>query len=209
MKMKDADRQLDIAYQIGQSKAIRNVIVNCLGSFADYALEEARNSLVEKIGKDLASWRERTIQGIAKVPVELKRVERVIGRASKDWLAPDISQVISMLRSIADGMATIDETFPPDQTVETPEKPLPEETKSASAPADESDTNREQANSELQLGELTKEVTSEPQTDPAKLRAAFQAGVKSKKAGAPREPVPKDYGHGELRLSWFDGYDSV
>src|SRR5215831_14566188 len=30
MRTKDADRQLDIAYQIGQSKAIRNAIVNAL-----------------------------------------------------------------------------------------------------------------------------------------------------------------------------------
>ena len=35
MKTKDADRQLDIAYQIGQSKAIRNCIVNSLQIYAD------------------------------------------------------------------------------------------------------------------------------------------------------------------------------
>jgi hypothetical protein len=113
MRTRDADRALDINYQIGQSKAIRNVIVNGLQLFCDYAFEEARNSLVDKIGKDLAGWRERTVAGLARLPVELARVERVVGRPVKEWLAPNIAQVISMARSIQDGMATLDETFPP------------------------------------------------------------------------------------------------
>ena len=71
VKSKDADRQLDIAYQIGQSKAIRNCIVNALQIYADFAFEEARNSLVKKIGKKLEDYRARTIEGIAKIPVEL------------------------------------------------------------------------------------------------------------------------------------------
>lgn len=126
MRTKDADRSLDIAYQIGQSKAIRNVICNFLQIYCDFAFEEARNSLVEKIGKDLPGWRERTLQGLAKMPVEAVRVERVIGRAAKEWLAPNIAQVIAMMKSVADGMASVDEVFPPI------EEPI-EETKSTAA----------------------------------------------------------------------------
>jgi len=118
IRTKDAERQRDIAYQIGQSKAIRNVICNLLQYYCKFAFEEARNSLVERIGKDLSGWRERTLKGIAKMPCELVRVERVVGRASKDWLASDISAIISMMQSVADGMATIDETFPPNEPVE-------------------------------------------------------------------------------------------
>jgi hypothetical protein len=81
--------------------------------YADFAFEEARNSLVEKIGKDLAGWRARTVEGIARIPVKLARVERVIGRHAKDWLAPQIAQVIAMMKSIADGMASVDDVFPP------------------------------------------------------------------------------------------------
>jgi hypothetical protein len=112
LKTKDADRQLDIAYQIGQSKAIRNCIVNSLQIYADYAFEHARNSLVDKIGKDLEGWRKRTLEGLARMPVELNRAERIIGRAGKDWLAPDIARLVAMMRAVADGMATIEDTFP-------------------------------------------------------------------------------------------------
>jgi len=108
----DDDRALDIAFQIGASKAIRNVVCNALQTFADYAFEESKNSLVQKIGSDIDRWRVRTIEGLSNIPVEVNRVELVIGRASKDWLAPDIARIIAMMKAIADGMATADETFP-------------------------------------------------------------------------------------------------
>ena len=113
MKTKDAERQLDIAYQIGQSKAIRNCICNALQIYADHAFEEARHSLVDKIGKEIEKYRARTLEGLNRVVPDIRRVERVVGRVSKDWLAPDIAQIIAMAKSIADGMATADETFPP------------------------------------------------------------------------------------------------
>jgi hypothetical protein len=113
MRTRDADRSLDIAYSIGQSKAIRNVIVNALGIYCDFAFEEAQNSLVDKIGKDLAGWRERTIKGLARLAIAPERVERVIGRSASDWLAPDVAQVVAMCKSIVDGMANADDVFPP------------------------------------------------------------------------------------------------
>ena len=120
MRTRDADRQLDIAYQIGQSKAIRNVVCNFLQIYCDYAFEQAQGSLVEKIGKSLEAWRERTAEGLRKMPVELARVERTIGRPAKDWLAPDIARIVAMMRSVADGMASVDEVFPAATEVTTP-----------------------------------------------------------------------------------------
>jgi hypothetical protein len=108
----DDSRRLDIAFQIGVSKACRNVVVNALQTYADYAFEAARNSLVDKIGKDLPKWRERVVSGIGNIPVELARVEKVIGRAAKDWLAPDVARIVAMMKAISDGMASVDETFP-------------------------------------------------------------------------------------------------
>jgi hypothetical protein len=109
----DADRSRDIAFQIGVSKAIRNVVVNALQTFADFALDEARGALVGKIGRDLERWRGVTLKRLEERGVELKRVEAVMGRVASEWLAPDIAQVIAMMKSVLDGMATIDETFPP------------------------------------------------------------------------------------------------
>jgi hypothetical protein len=127
IKAKDPQRALDLVYQIGQSKAERNVICNALEHLTDFAFEQAQSSLVSKIGQDLNGWRSRTLDGLARMPVEQHRVERVVGRAAKDWLAPDIALVVALMRGVADGMATIDETFPPDQTIIEKEKAPPAE----------------------------------------------------------------------------------
>ncbi|MCC8949316.1 hypothetical protein H8A97_30495 [Bradyrhizobium sp. Arg62] len=117
----DDARKLDIAFQIGVSKAIRNVVVNALQTYSDYAFDAARSSLVDKIGKNLVGYRDRTVQGIGNLGVELSRVEAVIGKASKDWTAPDVAKVIAMMKAIADGMATVDESFPPKGVAHDPE----------------------------------------------------------------------------------------
>lgn len=109
----DQARKLDIAFQIGVSKAIRNVVSNALQTFADYAFDAARNSLVEKIGKDVQKWRKEMVIRLTDRGVDPQRVEFVLGRASADWTAPDIAKIIAMMKAVADGMATIDETFPP------------------------------------------------------------------------------------------------
>ena len=108
----DDDRRLDIAFQIGASKAIRNVVVNALQTFADFALDEAREALVDKIESSLDKWRRITLERLHG-HVTLDRVEAVIGRTASEWLAPDVAKVIAMMKAVVDGMATIDETFPP------------------------------------------------------------------------------------------------
>lgn len=107
----DEQRREDITFQIGASKAIRNVVVNALQTFADFAFEEAKQALVDKIGKNLVNWRDRTISKIG-ARVDLKRVEAVIGRPAGEWLAPDVARVIAMAKAVEDGMSSMDDTFP-------------------------------------------------------------------------------------------------
>lgn len=108
----DIDRQLDIALQIGVSKAIRNVVCNALETFATFGFEEARQNIVEKVGKKLDEYRSRVIGRLADLKVDIKRVETAMGRAAKDWLAHDVAKIIAELQAIQDGMATVDEVWP-------------------------------------------------------------------------------------------------
>lgn len=108
----DDGRRQEISFQIGASKAIRNVVVNALQTFADFAFEEARNAIVDRIGQDLPTWRAKTIARLAD-HVDLDRVERALGRKASEWLAPDVARAIAMMKAVTDGMATLDESFPP------------------------------------------------------------------------------------------------
>ncbi len=126
----EGDRMLDINLQIGASKAIRNVIVNSLQSIADFALEEARNSLIDKVGKNLDGYRKRAIERLKEMEIEMQRVELVIGRPVGKWTAPDIAKVIAIIQSLNDGMTTVDDVFPAPATagttVDTPPAAAPE-----------------------------------------------------------------------------------
>lgn len=108
----DAERAEDIVFQIGQSKAIRNVIVNALQSYADFMFREAKNSLVLQIGSALEQWREKMRRGITEKKYDLKRIEAAVGSAIDKWLAPDIARVLAELKSIADGLTSFDDLYP-------------------------------------------------------------------------------------------------
>ena len=201
MKTKDADRQQDIAYQIGQSKAIRNVICNFLQVYCDYAFEQARDSLVEKIGKDLPGWRARTVEGLSKMPVELSRVERVMGRTAKEWLAPQIAQVIAMMKSVADGMAAVDEVFPPAVEVASPPRTGGGEADRAAGPADPMTAG---------AGGSQTEAPAEAEKTPEDI--AYERGVEAKAAGSTRRALPGEY-RDETRtreaLAWTAGLEGA
>jgi len=211
LKTKDVDRSLDIAYQIGQSKAIRNVIVNALGIYCDFAFNEARNSLVNDIGKDLEGWRSRTLKGLAQKGYPIERVERAIGRAAKDWLAPDIAQIVAMSRSITDGMATLDETFPPIEKVpaaettahqtagggESPQSAPPNPGPSAAPSPEVSDS-------------IRAESPGSPPNTLSQEEIAYQRGIKAKAEDKRRANIPREYTdgkHDSLAAAWLAGFD--
>lgn len=108
----DDSRRADMSMQIAISKATRNVIVNSLGYLTDFAFDEARNSLVKKIGERMDWYRTEIVERSAQY-VTIDRIEALIGKPVREWLAPDIARIITMVTAIADGMASVDDTFPP------------------------------------------------------------------------------------------------
>lgn len=111
----DAERAADIVYQIGASKATRNVICNALETFTNYAFEQAKQNLVDKVGKNLDSYRTKVIARLAEMQIDLARVERILGKTAKEWLAPEIARLIAEIQAINDGMANKDDLYPPPQ----------------------------------------------------------------------------------------------
>jgi hypothetical protein len=231
MRTRDADRQLDIAYQIGQSKAIRNCICNALQIYCDFAFEQARNSLVEKIGKDLNGWRQRAIEGLARMPVELARVERVIGRPAKDWLAPNIAQVVAMMKSVADGMASTDEVFPPLEEIQSGGA-VDKKTKEASTTSDSarsSSAEEGEGGGEHEAESATQgrpvsaasdraeaPASAEPSdraaaADPSVVADAYERGKADRAKGHARKAVPPDFRDANqtaLAAAWLRGWDA-
>ncbi len=218
----DAGRQEDIAYQIGASKAIRNVICNALEFFVTYAADEAKASIIDKVGKRLDFYKERIAIRLAELKIDAKRIENARGRPLKDWTATDVARTIAELQAIQDGMATADETYP------TPEKPRQEEQTRASglgefaqqATAAQPQTIEEQpALAEQRAGEAKpshnakpsepqEQSAVEPKPDP--IGIASQRGWDARKTGMQRKAVPPEYRVPARKAeadAWLEGYD--
>jgi hypothetical protein len=208
MRTRDAERSLDIAYSIGQSKAIRNVIVNALGIYCDFAFEEAENSLVEKIGKDLAGWRERTIKGLARLAIAPERVERVIGRSAKDWLAPDVAQVVAMCKSIVDGMANADEVFPPLDSPPPSSGDTPEAVGEGGAQGAAPTAADESAARTTSATDSNRPAAADISND--ELAQAYKLGTAAKAQGHGRKAIPGEYRdatHQRQAICWIAGFE--
>lgn len=108
----DPERAKDIVFQIGASKAIRNVVLNALGTFADFTYEEAKNALVDKVGQNIVGWRNKIIEGCKERGYDLNRIEQTVGKKIGEWVAIDISRVVAELKSVSDGMTTFDDLYP-------------------------------------------------------------------------------------------------
>lgn len=108
----DKDRATDIVFQIGVSKAARNVVCNALSEFTDYAFDVAKEQLVDKIGRNLPKHLEKAKARLAELKVDLVRVEIARGKPADKWLAADLARVISEIQAIQDGMGHPDDVWP-------------------------------------------------------------------------------------------------
>jgi hypothetical protein len=118
----NADRQQDIAFQIGASKAVRNCVVNALGTFSDFAMSEAKQAIIGKVHAKLADYRERVIERLNSYGV-LARVEKTLAVTAPSWDAPTVAKLIAQLQAVKEGMTTIAELYP------DPDAPSPDENK--------------------------------------------------------------------------------
>jgi cell division septation protein DedD len=175
---KDEARALDIALQIGVSKAIRNVVLNSLETYADFMFDEAKSGIIDKVRKQPELYRGKILTRLKELGVAPARVEAQVGRAVADWRADDITRVIAQIKAVGDGMATAFEIWPeahefvgpPEAAADPtpaaaptpkaePEKPAPAPVEAkATAPAPEPDPEPEHMSEGLQmaLGELQK-----------------------------------------------------
>jgi hypothetical protein len=114
LKTEDRNRQEANAMGVAVSKGQRIVVDHALNDFTVYAFEEAKKSLVDEIGKNLAKYRERCVLRLAEFGNGiLARVELAHGRKAAEWLAHDLAEIRAEIKNIDDGLESVDDTWPP------------------------------------------------------------------------------------------------
>lgn len=186
----DSARALDIVFQIGQSKSIRNVICNALETFTTFAFDEAKRSIVARIGSKMEEARTWIKEQVARLKVPIERVEFAHGRKAAEWLAPDMALIYAEINAINDGMASADETWPP-------REPGVEQDKQAKTDETVSKENQELENAGRQ--QASGQQDRGPQTSPAGGDRPAQTGVNAEpgSASAATGDKPKPRGRGK------------
>lgn len=113
--MRDAERQRDIVFQIGASKAIRNVVVNALSTYVDFMIEESKAGLLRKVQENQDKAHAFIDRVMERHGIAVSRVEAVIGRKRAQWTVRDLARVYTEMRGIADGMTVADEVYPTEE----------------------------------------------------------------------------------------------
>lgn len=123
--MGDAERRADLVFQIGVSKATRNVLVNALEDLCSYAFEEARSGLQQRINKNPEGAKKWIIDKLAELKIDVKRVAAIYGRTPDHWLVPDMAKIYAEINAIEEGMADATDVYPMIDDKESAKKPEP------------------------------------------------------------------------------------
>lgn len=164
------DRGKDIIFQIGASKAIRNVVLNAVPKWlASKVISKAKENVVGKIEKmGIEKTRTLVLNKINALGIDIKRVEFAYGN-SKSWDIEKLVMLMGAIRSIEDGIESPDTIFPkiekepetkanktPEvETVTTPTAPAP---KQAETP---------QENATLEVDDVTTDEPNQQEEKPA------------------------------------------
>lgn len=110
----DDARAEDIVFQIGQSKAIRNVILNALPSWLiSKVLAKAKENIIEKINTmGLATAKQKTIDFLGKYGITVERIENKLGKKSSTWMAEDLALLQGAMKTLLAGQESADSLFP-------------------------------------------------------------------------------------------------
>jgi len=168
--MKDVDRATDIVFQIGQSKAIRNVVVNSLSTYVEYMMEEAKKNLLEWVGNNAEKAHTYIDKVVDQHQIAINRIEATVGRARSKWTVGDIAKVLTECRGISENMTRADDVYP---------------TADSKAKADKAETEPEKPAAKKPAKKAAAKKPAETEAEPEDPRPA------KKKAEAKPEPEPE------------------
>ena len=138
--MEDVDRAEDIAFQIGQSKAIRNAVLRAMPDWlVDEAIRAAKEAELKGIKpENIVLARAKVLDFFARYGVTKERIEAAVGKPLDAWDPEDIVSLRGQATAIKEGRVRPAELFPvvhsaeaqAEPTVETEavEKPKPSRT---------------------------------------------------------------------------------
>ena len=118
----DKERALDIAFQIGQSKAQRNAIDKGMPMWLkNAAMRKAKEAAASKYA-DVATIAPKAVAKFEKLGVKREQLEQKLEVPFEQWKPTDLATLAAILRAIEAGETSVENEFAPEQApfAETP-----------------------------------------------------------------------------------------
>lgn len=115
----DAERKDDIRFQIGQSKALRNVVLAALpGWITDRMIDKAKQGVREKIEQyiqknGIEGARDLVVKALAKHGIDEERIEAKIGKPIAAWQVEELTILKGDIKALNDRTESPESIFPP------------------------------------------------------------------------------------------------
>lgn len=126
----DHDRQEDIVFQVGQSKAIRNAIIRAMPEWlVSRAIEVAKKAELDGINpENIVEARGRALAYFTPYGVTEARISDKLSRGIDEWTPDDIVDLRGMATALKEGRVSAKELFPLAETKPTEPPPTQPET---------------------------------------------------------------------------------
>lgn len=110
----DENRKEDIRFQVGQSKAIRNVVLNAMPKWlVKQAMARAKEAVFKQIDKvGIAAASEQAIESFKRYGIAEEHIIDKVGKPKVKWSAHDIENLRTAYAAINNGEAYAEEIFP-------------------------------------------------------------------------------------------------
>lgn len=138
-----ADRSLDMDFQIGQSKSIRNVVLAVMPGWLKRKAMDAAKKGAEKDMKDPQIAIKQSLRAFELIRVSVEAIEWKLGKKIASFEKSDVVRTRGLYRAIFDGQTTVEAEFtefwqqsaPAQTSQEPPAEPAKGEVKPTDAPA--------------------------------------------------------------------------
>lgn len=168
----DKERALDIAFQIGQSKAQRNAIDKGMPMWLkNAAMRKAKEAAASKYA-DVATIAPKAVAKFEKLGVKREQLEQKLEVPFEQWKPTDLATLAAILRAIEAGETSVENEFAPEQApfadtgngAGTEQKPAAEATAFDGGETAQKPAEPAQAASDEQKPEAKPEPKSEPKS---------------------------------------------
>lgn len=182
----DQDRWEDVAFQKGQSQAIRNVVFNGVPQWLrNEAVQEAKKSALNHINREgIVKSRDKALSFLAGFGITEDRVKAVIGKSMNDFSADDIQTLRNLAQQIQNGDVAPEKAFP---EIDTEDEKPKKDTKKANkitflAPSDVAEIEALAKESEVDLNAVLETFALSLDQIPADMKKDIEAEIQKRKS---------------------------